>query len=248
MLEVHDHGPVRELRLARPPVNAFCLELLQRLDGEIVSARDAGRQALVISGQPGLFSAGLDMRELLTLNDEGVRHFIAAFQRLQERIARSPIPVIAAITGHCPAGGAVLAMFCDHRIMARGPYLVGLNEVKVGLYLGNQMFRAFQRLVGAARAAALLPRGALMSPEEALAAGFVDELGEPGQVVPRALVLAAELVALPPLAYARTRALVRRDLIALFDQPEEDESAIFGSGWVTAETRERMTALLTKAR
>jgi enoyl-CoA hydratase/carnithine racemase len=244
MIEIHDQGPVRELRLARLPVNALGTELLQRLDAELVAARDAGQRALVISGLPGVFSAGLDMRELLAMNDEGVRHFVEQFERVQERIARSPIPVVAAITGHCPAGGTVLAMLCDHRVMARGAYQIGLNEVQVGLYLGNRLFRAFQRLVGGARAAALLPRGAMLDPVEALAAGLVDELCEPDAVVPRARALAAELVALPPQAYARTRSLVRRDLIRLFDEPEEDRTAIFGAGAVTGETRERMTALL----
>ncbi len=84
----------------------------------------------------------------------------------------------------------------------------------------------------------------MLGPEEALAAGLVDELCEPEAVVPRALALAAELVALPPQAYVRTRSLVRRDLIRLFDEPEEDRTAIFGAGAVTGETRERMTALL----
>jgi enoyl-CoA hydratase/carnithine racemase len=246
MLEILDHGPVRELRIARPPINALGSELLQRLDAEIVAARDAGQRALVLSGLPGIFSAGLDMRELLALNDEGVRHFVEGFERVQERVTRSPIPIIAAITGHCPAGGTVLAILCDHRIMARGAYQIGLNEVQVGLYLGNRLFRAFQRLVGGARASTLLPRGAMLDPTEALAAGLVDELCEPDLVVPRALALAAELVALPPHAYVRTRSLVRRDLIRLFDEPEEDRTAIFGAGVVTEETRERMTKLLAR--
>jgi enoyl-CoA hydratase/carnithine racemase len=244
MLEIHDHGPVRELRMAHPPVNALGSALLQRLAAELVAARDAGKRALVLSGQPGIFSAGLDVHELLALNDEGVRHFIEDFQRVQERLARSPLPIVAAITGHCPAGGAVLTLFCDHRVMARGAWRIGLNEVQIGLYLGNLLFRAYQRLIGGARAAALLPRGAMLDPQQALDAGLVDELCEPAEVVPRALALAAELVALPPLAYARTRSLVRRDLIRLFDEPEEDRTAIFGAGSVTGEARERLTALL----
>jgi len=248
MLELQDHGAVRELRLASPPVNALNMALVQRLNHELAAAIQQGVRALVLSGQPGLFSAGLDVREVTSSPAEVLRRFIDEFFRLQDRLARSPIPIIAAITGHCPAGGTVLALYCDHRVMARGAFRIGLNEVQVGLYPGHTIFRAFERLVGASRAAALLPRGAMLDPDGALAAGLVDELAAPEQVVARALELAAELVALPPRAYARTRALVRRDLVRLFEQPEEDVSAVFGAEWITGEAREHLGAILARSR
>jgi len=248
MLELQDHGPVRELRLASPPVNALNMALVQRLNHEIVAAAQQGVRALVLSGQPGLFSAGLDVREVTSSPPEALRRFIDEFFRLQERLARSTLPVVAAITGHCPAGGTVLALYCDHRIMARGAFRIGLNEVQIGLYPGYTIFRAFERLVGKSRTAALLPRGAMLDPEGALGAGLVDELTDPANVVPRALELAGELVALPPRAYARTRALVRSDLVRMFDEPEEDVSAVFGADWITGEAREHLGAILSRSR
>ena len=246
MIERHEHGPVRELRLANPPVNALNMALVQRLDAELAAAAEQHVRALVLSGQPGLFSAGLDVREVAAAAAEPLRRFIDAFFKLQERLARSPVPVVAAITGHCPAGGTVLALYCDHRVMARGPFRIGLNEVQVGLYPGLTIYRAFERLVGSAKAASLLPRGAMLDPDAALASGLVDELAEPEQVVARALELAVELTRLPPQAYARTRSLVRTDLLRLFDEPDEDVSAVFGAEWVGAEARERMAAMLKR--
>lgn len=246
MIERHEHGPVRELRLANPPVNALNMALVQRLDAELAAAAEQHVPALVLSGQPGLFSAGLDVREVAAAAAEPLRRFIDAFFKLQERLARSPVPVVAAITGHCPAGGTVLALYCDHRVMARGPFRIGLNEVQVGLYPGLTIYRAFERLVGSAKAASLLPRGAMLDPDAALASGLVDELAEPEQVVARALELAVELTRLPPQAYARTRSLVRTDLLRLFDEPDEDVSAVFGAEWVGAEARERMAAMLKR--
>lgn len=246
MIERLEHGPVRELRIANPPVNALNMALIQRLDAELAVAAEQHVRALVLSGQPGLFSAGLDMREVVAAAAEPLRRFIDAFFKLQERLARSPIPVVAAITGHCPAGGTVLALYCDHRVMARGPFRIGLNEVQVGLYPGLTIYRAFERLVGSAKAASLLPRGAMLDPDAALASGLVDELAEPEQVVARALELAVELTRLPPQAYARTRSLVRTDLLRLFDEPDEDVSAVFGAEWVGAEARERMAAMLKR--
>lgn len=246
MVEIQDHGPVRELRLASPPVNALNSALVQRLLAELGAAVQHGARALVLSGAPGIFSAGLDVREVTAATPEALRRFIADFFRLQERLARSPLPVVAAITGHCPAGGTVLALYCDHRVMARGAFRIGLNEVQVGLYPGHTIYRAFERLVGASRAASLLPRGAMLDPEAALAAGLVDETVAPEQVVARAVELATQLTQLPPKAYARTRGLVRADLLRLFDEPEEDTSAVFGSEWLSSEARERLGALLSR--
>lgn len=252
MLEIENHGAVREIRLARAPVNALGRELLERFAAaldEALELAEAGRgpRSLVISGAPGMFSAGLDVREVLG-GEASVRALVTAFFAVQSRLVRSPLPIVAAITGHCPAGGAVLSLLCDHRIMAEGSYRIGLNEVQVGLYPGEMIYRVFARVVGAARAAALLPRGVMLDPVGAREAGLIDEIVPATQVVPRAIALAAELAALPPLAYGRTRALARADLRAIFDTPTESFDELLASGWVTDETRERMLAVLAQGR
>ena len=260
MIEITQHGAVRELRLARPPVNALSSGLMEALDAAIgaaideaagaaaeaprgqVSSAEAPR-ALVIAGAPGIFSAGLDVREL-TADTASAATLVRAFAKLQRRLVHSPLPLIAAITGHSPAGGAVIAILCDYRIMAAGDFRIGLNEVQVGLYPGAVLYRAFERLVGPRRTADLLPRGMMLPASQALAAGLVDEVVDPAQVRERALALASELVALPPKAYARTRALVRADLRQIFDEPAESFESMLAEGWVTDETRERMGRLL----
>jgi enoyl-CoA hydratase/carnithine racemase len=193
-----------------------------------------------------MFSAGLDVRELSRFEPAALAAFVNEFFALQRAIAASTRPVVAAITGHCPAGGTVLALYCDHRIMARGPYAIGLNEVQVGLYPGELIMRAFERLVGARRSADLLMRGALLDPVAALEAGLVDELADGDVVRDRALEHARGLLALPPLAFARTRALVRGDLVRLFDTVEERLADRFPEIWFSDETRARLQALLTK--
>jgi enoyl-CoA hydratase/carnithine racemase len=248
MIETIDHGPVRELRLANPPVNALGYELVTRLTQAIESAPAAGCRALVLSGRPGLFCGGLDVREVAGADAARLQTFLFAFRALQVAIVNSSIPIVAALTGHSPAGGTVLAIYCDHRIMARGAFRIGLNEVEVGMSPGATIYRAFERLVGSARAAQWVPTGRLVTPDEALTAGLVEELQEPDAVVPRALELAAQLVALPPIAYARTRALARRELVDLMASPASAADGTLDLGWITAETRERMQALLARVR
>jgi 3,2-trans-enoyl-CoA isomerase len=246
MIVIENHGAIRELRLARPPVNALNPALISALNEALEAAPADGAEAIVLSGLPGLFSAGLDVRELASLDRDAMQRFLTDFQRTQQLIAASPVPVVAAITGHCPAGGTVLALFCDYRIMARGPFSIGLNEVQVGLYPGEVIANAFTRLVGSRRAADLLTRGALIDSDAALAAGLVDELADPAAVVLRARDYAAGLLALPPNAYRRTRSLVRRELSALFADSREDLATVIAEHFFSDETRQRMAALLKK--
>jgi enoyl-CoA hydratase/carnithine racemase len=248
MLETIDEAGVRELRLARPPVNALNPALIERLIAAVRAAPAAGCRALVLSGAPGVFSAGLDVPTLLTLDRAGLRAFFGSLWDIQAVLARSPIPIVAAITGHAPAGGTVLAVYCDYRVMARGEFTMGLNEVQVGLVPGPVLQRVYERLVGVHRAAVLLTRGALVSPEDALAYGLVDELAEPDATVRRAHEYAQRLLALPSHAMTRARATTRAALAAPFDGDGgsfADEAVDF---WFGAETQARLKALFEKRR
>lgn len=246
MLQTIDEAGVRELRLARPPVNALDAALTERLTAALLEAPSQGARAIVLSGQPGLFSAGLDVPALLRADREGLRRLFRALLAVQSAIARSSIPVIAAITGHAPAGGTVLAIHCDYRVMASGPYTMGLNEVEVGLTPGPLLCRAFARLVGEHRAVVLLTRGALLDPATALAVGLVDEVCAPDEVVRRAHAYARQLIALPPRAMRITRETARAPLVALFD---EDADAFVEAAtriWFGEETQARLRSLFVK--
>ncbi|MEI7036903.1 enoyl-CoA hydratase/isomerase family protein [Fulvimonas yonginensis] len=213
MLDIlpHDDG-IAEIRLARPPVNALNMELVAALREAIAQAAGNGTRGLVVSGAPGLFSAGVDVPELLQRDRAGVRAYWRELFALCADLAHLPLPVVAAITGHSPAGGAVLALFCDYRVMAQGPFRIGLNEVQVGLMVPDCIQLALRRVVGTYRAERLLVAGAMIDAEQALACGFVDELTGVDQVVTRAVRWLAELLALPRQAMLATRELARADL------------------------------------
>ena len=251
MLKVIDHDQIRELRLARPPVNALNEELLRALTDAVESARD--RAALVITGQQGIFSAGLDVPSILTLDEAGMVPVFTSLWYAQRAFARSAVPVVFAITGHCPAGGTVLAIHADYRVMAAGDFRLGLNEVQVGLYPGPVIHGAFRRLVGG-HAAQLLTRGALIDPATALRVGLVDELCDAAQCAARALEVAREISALPRDAMLRTRALARQDLVELFGAPEDAarqarEFAEMGAAMFSAPaTREHLARMFAKKR
>jgi enoyl-CoA hydratase/carnithine racemase len=246
MLETLRHGDILELRLARPPVNALDPALVAELRHAIETAPAQHARALLLSGRPGMFSAGLDVPALLELDRAGMRAFWHDFFSLCGALAASTIPVAAAITGHSPAGGAVLAIFCDYRVMAQGPCKIGLNEVQVGLTVPEVIQYGLRRLVGTHRAERLLVAGAMIDSGEALRIGLVDALAPADEVVAHAHAWLAELLQLPAQSMRETRRIARADLAAVFADPSKFAIDAFVEAWFSAESQITLKALVAK--
>ncbi len=246
MIEIMDHGAIRELRLAHPPANALDPELLGRLSVELAAAVAAGARAVVISGRQGMFTGGLDVPELLKLDRRQMLKAWEVFFGTQARLAASPVPVAAAITGHSPAGGAVLALYCDYRVMAEGKFRIGLNEVQVGLCPGPVIYAVLRRLVGPRHADQMTSGGLLLSPEEARAVGLVDRVVPALEVVPAAIEWAQTMISLPQEAVAATRACARKDLVALVSHLGPADYESMNDAWFSEETQRSMRALVER--
>jgi 3,2-trans-enoyl-CoA isomerase len=231
MILVTNHGTVRELRLNRPPVNALNLELMAALRQAVEAAPHNGVRALILSGAPGRFSAGLDVPLLLGMDRTAIAALWRELYGLLKALASSPIPIAAAITGHAPAGGTVLPLFCDWRVGAQGDFKLGLSEVQVGITLPPIILSALRRQVGPRRAERLAVTGALISPQEALEVGLLDEVVAVERVVSRALEWCQALLALPSEAMSVTRWNARADLIGLFDNVEPELDAVTEAWW-----------------
>jgi enoyl-CoA hydratase/carnithine racemase len=251
-IELINHGPIGEIRLARPPVNALDTELCRALIAAIDQAHADDLHGLVLSGGERIFSAGMDVPHLMGHGDNHDRLLDSwqAFFGAARALAHSRIPVVAAIGGHCPAGGCVLSLACDYRIMASSvdaarPYLIGLNEVQVGLVAPEGIQRLLRRLVGRHRAGQLLIGGELVSGERALALGMVDELVEGSQVVARALAWLQGQLRLPRQPMLQTRAIAREDLHEAL-AAEHIQIERFVQAWYSDDAQAALTALMTK--
>ena len=246
MLMQIEHEHILELRLDHPPANALNPALVHALREAIESAPAAQARALVLSGAEGMFSAGLDVPALLKLDQSDMHEFWREFIHLLRAIGLSALPIAAAITGHSPAGGAVLAIFCDTRIAAEGQFKIGLNEVRVGLPVPAVIHAALKRLVGERQAERLCVQGLLIPPAEALRIGLVDQVLPMEQVIPAALGWCRSLLALPSQAMAATRKLARADLSAAVLQLGERSHADLMNVWFSSEAQAAMRAMVAE--
>ncbi len=246
MIVTTDHGPIRELQLARPPVNALSPDLISALEKAVADAPGKGAEAIVLSGAPGMFSAGLDVPHFLTLDRDGVTDAWRRFLSLLGTLAACPVPLAAALTGHSPAGGAVVSMFCDYRVMADGPFKIGFNEVQVGIVLPASFQLAIRRLVGRRHAERLSTGALLISPQEARAIDLVDELAPVEETVPRALEWCRSLLALPREAMLTTRRNARGPLIEAFESFPEHELEALVDRWCSDETQGALRAMVER--
>lgn len=209
-------GGITELRIARPPFNLIDVSVLKDLRRELARADAEGRRGIIVSGVSGVFSSGVDIAALLDGGRAAARAYWEQVFLLACDMARYRHPIFAAITGHCVAAGALLAVFCDYRVMARGSWQIGLNEVRVGVALPACFQFAVRRVVGALNAERLLVFGRTLDPQRALEIGLVDELAHPVNVVAFARERLEDLLAVPHHGLSEMRAIARDDLRQVF--------------------------------
>ncbi len=182
------------LTLNRPPMNPLSSAVLHNIAevaGELRT--DASVKAVVITGGDKAFAAGADVKEFMLTRD-GALAVAADFRAACDAIEAIDRPVIAAVRGFALGGGLELAMACDLRIGGETTRL-GQPEILLGIIPGGGGTQRLARLVGPARAKALIWTGRQVRADEALAIGLLDEVVTAGEVLDRALALASQLAA-----------------------------------------------------
>ncbi len=174
--------------MQRGKVNAINYEMVQELRELFLNIEKNPKiKGVILSGQPHYFSAGLDLIELIGYDKAQIDEFFESFGSLFIELVQFSKPLIAAITGHSPAGGCVLAVTCDNRYMAAGEqYRIGLNEVAVNVQISQNLTDAYAFWMGEGLANRYVLEGKLLTASEALAANLVDELYPLEEVLPAA--------------------------------------------------------------
>ncbi len=192
--------------------NALSPAVIAALDGALDRAEQE-RLAVLLSGRPGRFSAGLDL-SVMTSGAEPAKALLKSLAALALRLYAFPRPVVIACTGHALAGGAVLLLAADLRLGTPGAFKIGLNEVAIQLPLPLFILELARDRLSPRWFAQATTQARIFDPDGARDAGYLDELAAPEALLDSARQRAAQLAALPADAFRLSKDRARRDLVA----------------------------------
>jgi enoyl-CoA hydratase/carnithine racemase len=198
---------VAVIRLNRPEArNALNGVVRQRLAEHFTNlGSDEETRCIVLTGGDKVFAGGADIRDMVERTP--VEMLAGHGERLWQRIASCPKPVIAAVNGYAFGGGCELAMQADIIIAGDGASFAQ-PEVKVGIMPGAGGTQRLTRAVGKFKAMKMVLTGEPVPAREALAMGLVSEVVPDGEVLGRALALAETIARMPPLAVMQIKEAV----------------------------------------
>ncbi|SEP39628.1 enoyl-CoA hydratase/isomerase family protein [Mucilaginibacter sp. OK283] len=169
---------------------------------------------VILTGKEGFFSSGIDLIEAYDYDQEQSRGFWIDFLVLQNTLTAFRKPMVAAISGHSPAGGCILAICCDYRVMAAGKFVIGLNEVPVGIIVPDSVFNLYSFWLGRRKAYQYLLEGKLLQVDEALEAGLIDEISAPDSLMKAAVKKITVYMKLNPVTWSESKLNLRKQLIS----------------------------------
>jgi 3,2-trans-enoyl-CoA isomerase len=239
-----DKGHYTIIQMDRGKANAINMAMITELRKVFRDLEeDSSVRGAILTGKPHFFSAGLDLIELVGYDRKQITEFFEALGALYLQLVRFPKPLISAITGHAPAGGCVLAVTCDNRYMAEGEkYVIGLNEVAVNIQISQNLTEAYAFWMGDGPASRYILEGKLLSGQEALASGLVDELLPLEQVLGRAEAQMHIYLKADPEIWMNTKKKVRKHWTDKLDTDPRLSLKEAATLWWKPEIRKKMEA------
>ncbi|OKS86832.1 enoyl-CoA hydratase/isomerase family protein [Mucilaginibacter polytrichastri] len=226
------------ITLDRGRANPVNLEMLTELIST-VKDMEANNEigGLIITGKEGFFSAGIDLIEVYGYNEQQIKDFWTSFLLMQATLVAFKKPYVAAITGHSPAGGCIIAMGADYRIMAEGPFIIGLNEIPVGIIVPDSVFQLYSFWLGQRKAYQYLLEGKLLNVNEALTNGLVDAVATPAEVLNLAEQKVRSYMKMNAATWSQSKLNLRKELLS---HVQADSSTLLDTmlqQWWSPETR-----------
>ncbi|MFI5339692.1 MAG: enoyl-CoA hydratase/isomerase family protein [Candidatus Methylomirabilales bacterium] len=227
---------------------ALNMETIRELRELCLKLRAGDRlRAMILTGAGDkTFLSGGDLKEFQHLKTmEEARHMISTMKEVTDLLAGFPWPVIAAVNGLAVGGGCETAVACDFRIASHSAKL-GYRQITLGIISGWGGGPRLVHLLGRDRALRLMVTGDLLSAEEALTIGLVDQVVPPDQVMPSALALARRIAENAPLAVRAYKRLVQMTVRVPLEAALEFETELFGPVWVSEDHEECVRAFFEK--
>jgi Delta3-Delta2-enoyl-CoA isomerase len=234
-----DNG-IATVKLNRGKVNALNETTVEQLIDCFHNLKDdESVKAIILTGQGKFFSFGFDIPEFRSYSKESFTDYIKKYSNLYSLIYLFPKPVIAAINGHCVAGGFILASVCDYRLMVTGKAKISLNEVTFGstIFAGN--LAILRELVGTRNAELIALRGRMYSAEEAKDLNLIDQIVSESELYSKAVYIADTYVQKHLPAYNSIKKLLRQPVYDNYKDLEEQSIKEFIEIWYSDYTREQ---------
>lgn len=243
-LVIEQRDGVRVLRMEFGRANAMNRELL---DGLAAGLSDGDPQPTVLTGEGRVFSAGLDLVTLDSIDRDGLEGFLTRFAATMIQVLTTPYPLVAAVNGHAVAGGCVLALACDYRVGTEGEFKIGMNELSHGLPLPAVASEIPRGALTPQTYRTVVMSGVLMAPETARQVGLLDMVSADAEsCIERACTLArAQGKSLE--AFAAVKAAVVAPVVNAIKEMREPLDRRFVDIWfsdaTTASRRETIESL-----
>lgn len=243
---VHREDGCCRIHLDRERGNAIddnVLDGLMQVAGE--AEQDPDIHGVILTAGGKLFCPGLDLVYLSTMDRQELGRFMEKFAACLLQLYRFSKPMVAALSGHTLAGGAVLSLAADWRILQAGA-MIGLNELKVGVPLPFGVSMILRDAVISPRLEEVALFGRNYRDEEALASSLVHELCEPDQLPERARERLLEMTSKDLASFAVTKRYLRSATVERIEAREAEFHGEFLDCWFSNGTQERIRSLVAK--
>ncbi|MEQ9618533.1 MAG: enoyl-CoA hydratase/isomerase family protein [Deltaproteobacteria bacterium] len=232
---------ITTVTLNRPKVNALnepFVDELKAVFGEL--GTDENTEAVILTGEGSFFSFGFDIPEFLDYKKEDFHRYVTKFSELVRNMFVFPKPAIAALNGHTVAGGCILALSCDYRVMAAGKAKIALNELTFGSTVFTSIVEMLRYAVGSRNSQYLLFGGKMHSAEEALALGLIDEVSSAGDLNDAARRTALDFAGRDKDAFVSVKKILRKPYLERMEREERASIKEFVNIWYSERTRDSL--------
>jgi enoyl-CoA hydratase/carnithine racemase len=236
MISVDMCGDIAVLELDNGVTNAIDAELAAHLSEALKDAKAAAR-GVVLCGNEKFFSMGFYLPGLIELDRDGMREFLFGFNRAIHDLFVLPMPTAVAIEGHAIAGGTILGLAADFRIVTAGKRLMGLNEIKLGLPVPYLALLILSQKVGHGAALDIIYHGEFVNAEKAFDLGLVDELVAPGSARERAVERIKTIAGYPSGAFQLMKETQVASIKAKYAEHHAEQHERFLDCWFGKETQ-----------
>jgi len=213
--ELLDDG-VAKISLDNGKANAISLEVATDLISALDKAKEEAK-AVLICGNPGIFSAGFDLK-VIAQGMDAAQAMLNQGMLMTEKIYSHPQPVITACEGHAVGMGVFIMLAADYRVGAAGEFAIRLPETAIGMPFTTILKVIAKTHISPTHHARAIVQSRPYSPQQAAEIGMLDEVVEPDKVIDQAMLRAKELIELPADQYATNKLYMRGDDLGVIRQ------------------------------